>query len=401
MTRAIERHKVLAAGVLSIVLTLGVARFAYTPLLPLMQQQAGLGVNEAGWLASINYIGYLCGALVASSIGDPALKDRLYRIGVIVAVVTTAMMGASDNVWVWAISRFFAGLSASAGMLFGTGLILNWLIRHDYRGELGLAFTGLGLGVAGAAAAVMAMNFLGLNWSAQWWALTAIALVLCVPSLAWMPRSDRAPVTLSGQPLLDHPPGRLFLGLFMAAYFCAGVGYVVTATFIVAIVDALPGLVGSGTLVFLAIGLGATPASALWDIVARRIGELPAITLAAALQIVGILLPLLSHSLVLSLCGALVFGATVVGLVSLVLTMAGRFYPTGPAKMMGRMTLSYGAAQVIAPALTGAAAASLGGYDAGVYLAAAAMALSAALFAGLWATNRRRGAPEESANNVP
>ncbi|THD42402.1 MAG: YbfB/YjiJ family MFS transporter [Bradyrhizobium sp.] len=396
MTRANERLKVLAAGVLSIVLTLGVARFAYTPLLPLMQQQAGLGVNEAGWLASINYVGYLCGALIASSIGDPAMKDRLFRLGVIVAVVTTAMMGATENFWIWAISRFFAGLSASAGMLFGTGLILNWLIRNDYRGELGIAFSGLGLGVVGAAAAVMAMNVAGLGWSAQWWVFTAIALALSVPSLAWMPRSDRSPVTRSGQPMPDNPPGRLFLIVFMAAYFCAGVGYVVTATFIVAIVDHLPGFAGSGTLVFLAIGLGATPASALWDVVARRIGELPAMTVAGALQIIGILLPLLAHNLVVSLIGALVFGATVVGLVSLVLTMAGRFYPTGPAKMMGRMTLSYGAAQVIAPALTGAAAASFGGYDAGVYLAAAATALGTALLAGLWAAERsstKKGLP--------
>ncbi len=397
MTRANERRKVLAAGVLSIVLMLGVARFAYTPLLPLMQREAGLGVNEAGWLASINYVGYLSGALIASLISDPALKDRLWRIGVVAAVVTTAMMGASDNVWVWAVSRFFAGLSASAGMLFGTGLILNWLIRHDYRGELGVAFTGLGLGVAGAAAAVMAMNVLGLSWSAQWWALTAVAFVLSIPSLAWMPRSDRSSVTLSGQPLLDHPPGHLFLAVFMAAYFCAGFGYVVSATFIVAIVDRLPGFAGSGTLVFLAIGLGATPASALWDVIARRIGELPAITLAGALQTVGILLPVISHSLILALCGALMFGATVVGLVSLVLTMAGRFYPTAPAKMMGKMTLSYGAAQVIAPALTGAAAASFGGYDAGVYLAAAVMALGTALLGGLWAADRRRRPPRVQA----
>src|SRR5271165_4746514 len=73
-----DRYKVLCAGVFSLILALGVARFAYTPLLPLMQQQAGLGVAEAGWLAAINYIGYLTGAVAASLIGDLVLKDRLY-----------------------------------------------------------------------------------------------------------------------------------------------------------------------------------------------------------------------------------------------------------------------------------------------------------------------------------
>ena len=90
MQRRIERLRVLGAGVLSLVLMLDIARFAYTPMLPLMQQQAGLGVSEGGWLAAINYMGYLCGAVIASAIGDLVLKDRLYRIGLLLAVATTA-----------------------------------------------------------------------------------------------------------------------------------------------------------------------------------------------------------------------------------------------------------------------------------------------------------------------
>ena len=68
-----ERFKVLGAGIFSLILVLGVARFAYTPLLPIMQQQAGLGLAEAGWLAALNYAGYLSGALIASLISDLVL----------------------------------------------------------------------------------------------------------------------------------------------------------------------------------------------------------------------------------------------------------------------------------------------------------------------------------------
>ncbi len=64
----IERIKVLTAGIISLILMLGVARFAYTPLLPLMQQQASLGISAGGWLASINYMGYFTGVLIAASI---------------------------------------------------------------------------------------------------------------------------------------------------------------------------------------------------------------------------------------------------------------------------------------------------------------------------------------------
>jgi MFS family permease len=379
MTLIPDRYKVLGAGISSLVLALGVARFAYTPLLPLMQQQAGLGVAEAGWLAAINYAGYLSGALAASLIADLVLKDRLYRLGMVLAVLTTAMMGITTNLTVWAGSRYFAGLSSAAGLLLGTGLILNWLIRRDHRSELGIHFSGIGLGIAGSAAAAALMNRWQLDWHEQWYALAAAGCVLLLPALGWLPAPDRSTVTQSGRVMQDTPPSPVFQRLFMASYFCAGVGYVVSATFIVAVVDQLPRLGGQGTLVFLFMGLGAAPASMLWDLIARRTGEINALILAAVLQIAGILLPVLGNGLFLALCGAVLFGATAVGMVSLVLTMAGRYYPTRPAKMMGKMTLSYGVAQVIAPAVTGSLATRLGDYQAGLYLAAAVMAVGALL----------------------
>ena len=162
MNNQIQRLKVLGAGIFSLILVLGVARFSYTPLLPLMQQQAGLGVAEAGWLAAINYAGYLSGALIASLISDLVLKDRLYRIGMVVAVLSTVVMGLTTDITIWALSRFVAGLSSAAGMLLGTGLILNWLIRHNHRSELGIHFSGIGIGIASCAAAVAVM---GSGWT--------------------------------------------------------------------------------------------------------------------------------------------------------------------------------------------------------------------------------------------
>ena len=378
MSEQRERFKVLSAGVFSLVLVLGVARFAYTPMLPVMQQQAGLGVAEAGWLAAINYAGYLSGALIASLISDLVLKDRLYRFGLVLAIACTALMGLTTDFHVWAVSRYFAGLSSAAGMLLGTGLILNWLIRHHHRSELGIHFAGIGLGIAGCAAVAAAMQH-WLDWRTQWFVFTAIGTLLLVPALRWLPAPDNSGLTKTGQKLEDRPPSPLFLRLFLAVYFCAGFGFVVSATFIVAIINHLPGLSGMGNFVFLAIGIGAAPACFNWDLIARRTGDLNALILAALLQIVGILLPVVVGGLFASLIGALLFGGTFVGMVSLVLTMAGRYYPTRPAKMMGKMTLSYGAAQIIGPAVTGWLATQLGSYNAGLYVAAGVMLLGTAL----------------------
>ena len=399
MTPAVTRLKVLSAGIFSLILVLGVARFAYTPLLPLMQQQAGLGVAEAGWLAAINYAGYLSGALIASRISSLLLKDRLYRVGMVLAIVSTLVMGLSTNLVVWAISRYVAGLTSAAGMLLGTGLIMNWLIRHNHRSELGIHFAGIGLGIAGCAGAVMLFTP-WLDWREQWFAFTALGCLLLVPALRWLPPPDTSGLTTTGQKLQDKPPSTLYLRVFMAAYFCAGFGYVVSVTFIVAIVNHLPGLAGWGNLVFLAIGIGAAPACINWDFIARRMGDLNALILAAVLQIVGILMPVMVSGLWAAMFGALLFGGTFIGMVSLVLSMAGRYYPGMPAKMMGKMTLSYGVAQIIGPAMTGMIGAQFGSYTAGLYVAAAVMALGTGLLLVLKLVERR-DAPTSASAGAP
>ncbi|MBT3471537.1 MAG: YbfB/YjiJ family MFS transporter [Gammaproteobacteria bacterium] len=377
MTHPHQRIQVLSAGILSLILMLGIARFAYTPLLPLMQQQAGLGVAEAGWLASINYIGYLLGASIASLISNLVLKDRLYRIGLIVAVISTVGMGFTDNLWLWSLSRFFAGLSSAAGLLLGSGLILNWLLRHNHRSELGIHFSGIGLGIAFSALAIELMN--PLPWDQQWLLLSLAGVILMIPAWRWLPPPDSSTTTQNGATLVDCPPSRTYLYLFMAAYFCAGVGYVVSATFIVAIIDQIPALSGNGSWTFLLLGLGAAPACIIWDLIARRSGELNALIAAFLLQIISILLPVLLPTWVGAVISALLFGSTFVGIVSLVLTMAGRYYPTRPAKMMGKMTITYGVAQIAAPAITGLLAQQSGNYNDGLYLAAGMMVLGTLL----------------------
>jgi predicted MFS family arabinose efflux permease len=390
MSDQAQRIKVLSAGIFSLILVMGVARFAYTPLLPLMQHQAGLGVAAAGWLAAINYAGYLSGALIASLISDMVLKDRLYRIGMILAIVSTVMMGMTTDFTVWAISRYVAGLSSAAGLLLGSGLILNWLIRHNHHSELGIHFAGIGLGIASAAAAVFLMNQ-WLSWDQQWYVLTALGCLLLVPALGWLPPPDRSAVTKTGQKMEDAPPSAFFMRLLMSAYFCAGIGYVVSATFIVAIIDHMPGMAGKGTLVFFVIGIAAAPSCIAWDLIARRIGKLNALIAASVLQIVGIMLPVLAGGLFAAIAGAILFGGTVMGIVSLVLTMAGQYYPTRPAKMMGKMTLSYGAAQIIAPAVTGWLATRLGSYAEGLYLAGGAMFAGTLILLILRAVEKREG----------
>ncbi|MCW8982627.1 MAG: YbfB/YjiJ family MFS transporter [Gammaproteobacteria bacterium] len=373
---------------------LGIARFAYTPLLPLMQTQAGLDANYGAWLASINYFGYLTGALIAASISDMALKDRLYRIGIILAVVTTLAMALMTDWRLWAVARFLAGLSSAAGLLLGSGLILNWLMRHHYRSELGIHFSGVGLGILVSALLVELMSPY-FDWQSQWVWLSLIGVALALPAWLWLPPPKNSGFTISGNALEDHPPSQLFLRIFMVAYFCAGAGYVISATFIVAIIEDMPGLSDSGNFVFLIVGLAATPACILWDRFARLSGSFNALIVAALFQTIGIALPLFSATLWSAIASAILFGATFIGIVSLVLTMAGRYYPSHPSKMMGKMTFSYGIAQIAAPAAIAVTIQSDGNYNQGLYLAAGAMVIGTAILVLLRFIEEKHASPNQ------
>jgi len=129
------------------------------------------------------------------------------------------------------------------------------------------------------------------------------------------------------------------------------------------------------------VGIAATPACFVWDRVSRRIGDMPALQLAFAGQIVAIVLPALSANAAAAVFSAALYGATFIGIVSLTLTIIGRHYPANPAKAMARLTLSYGVAQIIAPAATGYIAAATGSYQGGLLMAAAVMLVGMGL---LW-----------------
>ena len=188
--------------------------------------------DGGGWLATFNYLGYLAGTVLVARVGDMQLKFRFYRIGLVLAVVSTGLMGTTTDMATWGVLRFVAGLSSTAGLLLASGLVLNWLLAHQRRPQLGLHFAGLGVGIAvsGLAAAAMADQ---LASSRQWIALGTLAVVFLIPAWAWMP--PPAAISSATGANAPPPPGRRWRWLLIASYFCAGVGFVVSATFIVAI----------------------------------------------------------------------------------------------------------------------------------------------------------------------
>lgn len=373
---ASHQYRVFIAGICSLLLTAGLSRFAYTPLLPIMRDHAGLSYLASGWLATFNYMGYMAGAVLAASISRLQVKYRLYHIGLIVAVLSTAAMGLTDNVVIWAMLRFVAGLTTTCGMLISSGLIMNWLIRHHHAPVLGLHFAGLGLGIVVSGVAVGSM--VGhLSWDQQWLALGLLGIVFFIPAWIWMPAPADIKVN-TNQPI-QAPPSKKWMNLLIASYFCAGFGYVISATFIVAILEKLPELAGRGSWIWVIVGLAAAPSTFLWDRIAARCQQIPALLLAYGLQVISVIVPAITADISLNVISAILYGSTFVGIVSLTLSMIGRHFPNNPAKAMARLTLSYGVAQMIAPVMAGYIANATGSYRGALIITAAVLILGMGL----------------------
>ena len=347
--KPIETIKVLVASVIAVVVMVGIARFSYTPMIPEMVAALGLSKSVVGMLATVNYAGYLTGAVLITRISDLGLKVRLYQLGLVVAVVSTVLMGYTTNVWVWSILRFISGLSTSAGMLLGAGLLMSWLIKNNQKSELGVFFSGIGLGIV-LTAVVAELIKDPFTWDQQWVIYGLVALGLLLPAWRWMPDYRACALPKTGAAKAGDERSR-FIRILQLAYFCAGVGYVISATFIVAILESMPALSGKGDWIWVVLGLAAIPSCIVWDKISSTIGEVKALMLSYSVLLISILIPALSDTLFSNLLGALLFGATFAGVVSLMLVFIGHKFPANPAKAMAKLTISYGIAQIAAPAI--------------------------------------------------
>ena len=77
------------AGFLALFAAMGIARFAFTPLLPPMHAEGLLSIGQGGLVASVHFLGYAMGALLAGFItGAP--RFALYGSLILIAVTTAA-----------------------------------------------------------------------------------------------------------------------------------------------------------------------------------------------------------------------------------------------------------------------------------------------------------------------
>lgn len=383
-------HRTIVAGALALAVAIGIGRFAYTPILPMMQEEIG-GEAAAGALAASNNLGYLVGALLAAVVPADRPRNKLLLGSLVTVSVTTAAVALSTSFTAWMGLRFVTGLAAASVFVLASSVVLEELSRRGESHFSGRLYAGVGFGIALSGFAVMPVGALlsrELAWRADWLLLGAIAAALAAPCWSLLPERRPAGKSMEDtgretEPKVDASGSvagaPIIIFLLGAAYFLEGGGYIVTGTFLLVIVEGLPGLEGTGPVLWVMVGLAAAPSTLLWARVAARTGRPLALVIVYGVQAIGVGMPAISSAPWAAAASAVLFGGTILGVVSLILPYARIVVGTGRASLViGGLTAVYGVGQVLGPPVGAALAGGPAGF-APALLAAAAIALGGTL----------------------
>ncbi len=359
---------ILIAGIFAVIIGLGVARFAFTSLLPPMLDDF-LTVTYAGILASVNFAGYLGGSIFSMFIKDINQKVILFRVGIFLAILTTVILGTTTNETIWFISRIVAGFAAAMAFVVGSAIVMTKLSFENKTKAMGIHFSGIGFSILTTDLISRAVLNSGATWEDSWVVLAIFASIAALYSM-YILSFDKKVETKVVKHKFDKSLFSFFVILIIMAYFTEGVGFVVQGTFLPDIINSLEGLEGYGNLTWTLVGLAGIPSCIIWMRLAHNYGSVNIIIIALLIQMVGILIPTITSNIYMNLFSGILFGGTFVGLVGMFMNLGGKLAGNNPVVLMGAVTTSYGIGQVIAPLYSVYFIEKFGNYDYALYLTA-------------------------------
>lgn len=385
---------------IALAVVLGIGRFAFTPLLPLMLSGGMLDLRHGGWLASANYAGYFIGATTCAALRVE--HARMVRAGLVLTVLLTLAMGVTSSFWVWVVVRFAAGVVSAWTFVFASQWGLRRLATLNANAWGGVIYTGPGFGIAGTG--LLAGAAAGYGASVGWAAFAAIAAVLT--ALVWrvfvVPSRDatahvsinaastpvqRTNVTASASSVTRRADAFWLVVL----YGIPGFGYIITATFLPVIArHALPPGSAWPDLFWPMFGaaliVGALCAARLPSHWENR-------TLLAAcyvLQAAGIVLGIVWPTAAGFALGSVLIGLPFTAITLFAMREARRLHGDRAAGLMGYATAAYGLGQIVGPLVAAPIAERTGSFSPALWLAAGALMVGAVGLVAVVATGRRQ-----------
>jgi predicted MFS family arabinose efflux permease len=356
---------------------LGIGRFAYALVLPDMRDALGWSYSAAGFMNTINAVGYLAGALLASRMIRRFGLPRTVRWGTLAAVVSLALCAVSGNFLVLSFARLLAGVGAAGGFVGGAALAATIAQTRPERANflLSLFYAGPGLGIlsSGLIAPFVLQGFGPGSWWIVWWAMTLLCVVLILPLLL-APLGSGAAIESTVSAKFSVRPVLIYL----VGYFLFGAGYIAYMTFMIAFVRDAGGGAAAQSAFWCLIGLSAFASPWVWRRLLARGQSGVSTAIILGFNAIGAALPLFSQSALMLAISALVFGVAFFAVVTATTAYVRFNYPAALwPSAIAAMTIAFGIGQTLGPIATGMITDATGSLSSGLGVSAATLAVGA------------------------
>lgn len=363
------------AGMAALAVAMGIGRFAFTPILPMMQQDASLSIAAGGFLASANYLGYLIGALSAMAVRIP--PERAIRGGLLGVGIVTIAMGVPLPFAAWLLLRLLAGIASAWLLISVSAWGLEALAAYQRPFLNSLVFAGVGTGIAIAGLICLALIQGDATSSQAWMALGVLALAVTVLIWRFFGHTHAASANRPSEHARyrwDAQSVRMVL-----CYGVTGFGYIIPATFLpVMAKNALQGspLFGWSWPIF---GLAAALSTLAVAALVRRVGNRRLWIACHFIMAIGIVLPVVWTGLLPIFVAALCVGGTFMVVTLTALQEAKRVAGRDATVLIAAMTSSFAAGQIVGPLTVSAGLGGNSSFSLALLIAAAMLVASALL----------------------
>ncbi len=359
-------------GLVAMAIGMGIGRFVYTPILPGMMSDLGLSAGDAGIIASANFLGYLVGAVIAGYGWAAGIERKVMLVSLGASAALCLAMGLTENVLLFSVIRFLAGMASAFMLVFAATIVFSHLGAAGRLDLQALHFGGVGTGIALSALLVALGAYTGYGWRADWVGAAVLSTLGLIAVALLIGEGPLRNGTNIKEPAIAWTAEFIKLNI---AYALFGIGYVITATFIMAIVRANEGSASTEAFVWLCTGLAGIFSVWVWNPVLRRAGPFTSLALSLLVLAGGVAASVILPSPVGPLMGGLLLGLTIMVITAFVFQAGRQLVPQSPRRMMAITTAAFGIGQIVGPLIAGYLADISGNFTSSTLLAAAGLVI--------------------------
>ena len=341
----LSNFRIALVGLVLLALAMGIGRFAFTPVLPMMLEDGLVSISDGGLLASVHFLGYWLGAVIAAKVSFP--PKAMLRFSLLVIGVGTMGMGMTDDFTVWFILRWLNGV-CSVWVLV---LVSNYYVKHlaeNGRAEYqGWVFSGVGAGISIAGLGCFAFMVNQIGSSLSWQIMGVLSLIaICAVCLNLGPEIPAVRLVVQHRDSQRSPlDWRIVL-----AYGAMGISYIIPATYL----PVMAREIAQSPLIFgwswPAFGAAAFVSTLLTARFQKRYSNRQIWAASQVVMAIGLLLPVIHPHIFTIITAGLCVGGTF-----MIITMAGMKEahriapPEDVMRHIAVMTASFATGQMIGP----------------------------------------------------